>query len=194
MSAVHPSEQLTEYVRVHYNALFDYGLNLTNHDEDLIKDCIQDVFAAFWHHRDEWPQIQSVRAYLLVALRNRVTDTHRAGRRFVPLLTFPDADESETVVAFSLPDEPITDENAPARHLARAFEQLPRRQREAVYLRYYGEMDYADIARVMGVKERTVYNLVHEGLQQLRQHLTPARWLMLGGLGISILFFLKIFW
>ena len=46
----------------------------------------------------------------------------------------------------------------------------------------------------MGVKERTVYNLVHKGLDHLRQYLTPARWMLLGGLSAGILFFLKILW
>lgn len=191
MTAVSPSEQLTEHVRTHYNALYDYGLKLTNHDEDLTKDAIQDVFAAFWHHRAEWPRIQSVRAYLLMAVRNRITDVRRAGQRFVPLLTFPDTDESEPAPAFSFFDEPPTDTSAPARHLARAFEQLARRQREALFLRYYQELDYAEVARVMGVKERTVYNLVHEGLRQLRHHLMPARWMTLAGLGAGIVLFLK---
>ncbi|AQG79092.1 hypothetical protein AWR27_07010 [Spirosoma montaniterrae] len=180
-------------MRQHYNTLFDYGLKLTNHDEDLTKDCIQDVFVAFWNHRAEWGQIQSVKAYLLIALRNRITDAQRANRRFVPLLTFPDADESETVLAFSMPEEPALDGGTSAQHLKRAFESLSRRQREAVYLRYYNEMSYTDVAAVMGVKERTVYNLVHEGLQQLRQQLTPARWIMLAGLMAGLLFFLKIF-
>ncbi len=187
------SEQLAQLMRVHYQSLFDYGLKLTHYDEELTKDCIQDVFAAFWHHRAEWPQIQSVKAYLLIALRNRITDAQRANRRFVPLLTFPDTDESETLLPFSMPDEPAQEGNASAQHLARAFESLSRRQREAVYLRYYNEMSYADVAAVMGVKERTVYNLVHEGLQQLRQQLTPARWAMLAGLMAGLLFFLTIF-
>lgn len=53
-------------------------------------------------------------------------------------------------------------------------------------------MEYAEIARTMGVKERTVYNLVHEGLQQLRQTVAglPAH---SRELLRSVLFILKIF-
>lgn len=193
MSAFSPAEQLADYMRIHYDALFDYGLKLTHHDEDLTRDCLQDVFAAFWHRRDEWTQIQSIRGYLLVSLRHRIADAQRSQQRFVPLLTFPDADEAETAIVFSMLDDPAVDAGAQNHYLAQAFEQLPRRQREALFLRYYQELDYADVARVMGVKERTVYNLVHEGLQQLRQHLKPIRWLMLAGLSAFVLFLLKIF-
>jgi RNA polymerase sigma factor (sigma-70 family) len=187
------SAELAEQMHRHYGALYDYGMKLTRYDDDLTKDCIQDVFAAFWHRRDHWPDIESVRSYLLVGLRNRITDAYRRQQRFVPLLSFPDSDDPETVQPFQFtpPDEAETD--APARQLATALDKLPRRQREAIFLRYFQEMPYPDVARVMGVKERTAYNLVHEGLQHLRDHLSPVRWLMLGSLLLTILFFLKNF-
>ncbi len=46
---------------------------------------------------------------------------------------------------------------------------LPRRQAEAITLRFAGEMTYEQIAQVTGVAEGTVKSRIHHGLKQLRQ-------------------------
>ena len=183
-----PSEVLAGHVRAHYNALYDYGVKLTGGDTNLAKDCIQETFVAFWQHRDEWDTLGSVRAYLLVCLRRKVIDAHRARQRFVPTLTLTDSDEefvAQTDFAFN-PDEAEGQESTPHGPLAQALDRLTRRQREAIFLRFFQELDYPDVARVMGVRERTVYNLVHEGLQQLR-HQLPSRRVLLAGLSAGLL-------
>mgnify|MGYP002777807320 CR=1 FL=1 len=188
------SKALSDYVRAHYNALFDYGVKLTGGDAELAKDCIQETFVAFWQHRDQWDSLGSVRAYLLVSLRRKVTDAYRARQRFVPTLTLTDYDEefvAQTDFAFTS-DEADGKEYTPCGPLAQALDRLTRRQREAIFLRFFGELDYPDVARVMGVRERTVYNLVHEGLQQLRAQL-PSRRTLLAGLSAGLALLCWIF-
>lgn len=184
------SEQFNQLMQTHYNALYDYGMKLTRFDEALTKDCIQEVFMTFWNSRDNWHTFQSIRAYLLVSMRNQVIDVYRINQRNDPFTRFPVADEPAVTPDLSFGDPSESSESA--RALNALFNQLPPRQREAIYLRYFGEMEYAEIARTMEVKERTVYNLVHEGLQQLRQ--TVARMPAHHRERLrSVLLFLKIF-
>jgi len=49
---------------------------------------------------------------------------------------------------------------------------LPPQQRAAVVLRFYEDLDYPEIARVLGVAEATVRSHVHRGLAALRRELT----------------------
>ena len=177
-------------MRTHYNALYDYGMKLSR-DECLTKDCIQDVFLAFWNGRDTWHTIRSVRAWLLVSMRHRVIDAHREARRSIPLISLTDGSELDCMpeLSFSIPD---SDESELRASLTALLDQLPPRQREALYLRYFAEMDYVDIAAMMDVKERTVYNLVHESLQHLRQVVANSPKQKRAFLRVS-LFFLKIF-
>jgi RNA polymerase sigma-70 factor (ECF subfamily) len=54
--------------------------------------------------------------------------------------------------------------------LKRYLNNLSPRQYEAIVLRFYDEMSYADIAAVMEVNEQSVRNLVQRGLEHLRQY------------------------
>ena len=48
---------------------------------------------------------------------------------------------------------------------------LPRRQRAALALRYYEDLDYPEIARVLGCAETTARSHVHRALGTLRARL-----------------------
>ena len=49
---------------------------------------------------------------------------------------------------------------------------LPRQQRAAVVLRFYEDLDYPEIAEVLGLAEATVRSHVHRALAALRTELT----------------------
>jgi RNA polymerase sigma-70 factor (ECF subfamily) len=52
-----------------------------------------------------------------------------------------------------------------------ALQRLNGQQREAIVLRYYHDLKLADIARVMGVSERTVRTRLQQAHEQLREWL-----------------------
>ena len=53
--------------------------------------------------------------------------------------------------------------------IAALLNELPKRQKEVIYLHYFEEMDYAQIAEVMGIHYQSVLNLTQKALQKLRQ-------------------------
>jgi RNA polymerase sigma-70 factor (ECF subfamily) len=74
-----------------------------------------------------------------------------------------------------LPHAGVHAEAAEQRHgLFVALEQLPREQREALVLRFYSNMKFAEIAKVMGCPVNTALTRVHKGILKLRQILAPA--------------------
>ena len=54
----------------------------------------------------------------------------------------------------------------------RVCEALPRQQRAAVVLRFYEDLDYPEIAEILGLAEATVRSHVHRALAALRTELT----------------------
>ena len=56
----------------------------------------------------------------------------------------------------------------------RVCSALPRQQRAAVVLRFYEDLDYAEIARILDVTETTVRSHIHRALAALRVQLTRA--------------------
>ena len=58
--------------------------------------------------------------------------------------------------------------------LAAALVSLPRRQRQAVTLRYLGELSEAEVAVALGISSGSVKTHVHRGLAALRRRLGPG--------------------
>lgn len=59
--------------------------------------------------------------------------------------------------------------------LQRAINHLSPRQREVVYLRFFNDLDYAEVAAVMGLSYQATRNQMYLALKALREHL-PAQW------------------
>jgi RNA polymerase sigma factor (sigma-70 family) len=57
--------------------------------------------------------------------------------------------------------------------LHRAIDELPRRQREVVTLRYFGDLSEQQIAEVLGVSEGSVKTHASRGLARLREVVSP---------------------
>ena len=58
--------------------------------------------------------------------------------------------------------------------LAAALDRLPREQREALVLRYYSNMKFTEIAKVVGCPVNTALTRVHKGILKLRQLMQAA--------------------
>jgi RNA polymerase sigma-70 factor (ECF subfamily) len=99
-------------------------------------------------------------AWIFRVAHNVVIDHYR--RRRIPLLPdqFDRADDAP-----SLPDRVIHDERV--RSTDEALRTLPGRQRAAIYLRYYEELAFDEVATVMGIPSSTARSLVHRGLKRL---------------------------
>ena len=167
---------LERIYREHVALLLQYGGRFSLSDA-LVEDCVQDLFVDLWRRRDALSDTDSIRRYLLVALRRRIIqrlDRHRK--------RFADADPAEhDFRAAPAADDAMVEEEAAAERstrLAAAFGQLSERQREIVYLKYYGGFDYEDIGLIMDLNYQSARNLLSRALKKLKELLVLA---FLGG-------------
>ncbi len=100
-------------------------------------------------------------AWLFRVAHNAVIDHYRRRRFLAPLATILDRPDD----APSLPERAMRDEEL--RRIDVALATLVGRQRAAIYLRFYEDLEYADIASVMGIPAVTARTLVHRGLKKL---------------------------
>ena len=56
--------------------LFNYGTKITQ-DQELLKDCIHDVFMKVYNKRGDKNTINNLGSYLLISLKNRLFDEFR---------------------------------------------------------------------------------------------------------------------
>lgn len=159
-------EALEKIYRSQIDYLVQYGLRFTA-DEALVEDCLHDLFFDLWRNRKGLGDTTSIRAYLLVALRRSIIKRLQKKQR-----RFADRDPGEISFAAELAVEDLIIESEiaeeQARQIREALGELPDRQREALYLRYYQEMEYEDICSIMDISYQSVRNLVAGAIRSLR--------------------------
>ncbi len=152
-----------------YDILYRYGRRLYS-DEELVKDCIQELFLKLWHRRQSLNDVREVTPYLCQALRRGIVDVLREKTSEFRLWKLCDKDRLE--VTFSHEDflisQQIDDEQR--RRLTAALNQLTKRQREAIHLRYFENFEPGEVAKIMNLSDQSVYNLLHRSVKALRDN------------------------
>ncbi len=162
----------TRLFHIYYNDLFNYALKIAG-DEAFVQDAIQELFITLWRTRERLGPVKFLKPYLMKSLRRSVIRgmTKRRNRR-LQLLGKPTPD-----IVFSPEEVTIRDETSGARKdfLLGQLNNLSRRQREVIYLRYYDDLSYDEIAQVMGLHYQSVMNHLHKALKALRSNQSLRR-------------------
>jgi RNA polymerase sigma factor (sigma-70 family) len=119
-------------------------------DEDAGRDAVQDGFARAVRGRHGYKGRGTLEAWLWKAVVNAARDRRRSGSD-VPLAEEPEEARS---------DEPG--------QLRAAIAALHERQRLAIFLRYFADLDQRSIAKVLGVRPGTVAATLHAARESLR--------------------------
>jgi RNA polymerase sigma-70 factor (ECF subfamily) len=167
-------------------ALYSYGWHIIR-DQALIEDCLHDLFIHLYDNRQSLGHTDSIKYYLFRALRRRITDSlSRQGKHHEPSGT--SAEYNFQVIA-SPESVLIADQSRRLLHenLCRSINTLPRRQREALYLLYFDELSYQEVADIMCLEVKTVYNQVRNALEGLKKHFASSKLLLLITLLLALL-------
>ena len=146
-----------------------YGKKFSS-DEQLVEDCIHDLFVELWKNREGLSPTDSIRRYLLVSLRRKVIRKLDQQRK---RLSNDEPEEHHFDATLSIDMEMIEMEMIKERHeqLSGALESLSPRQKEVIYLKYFSEMDYEAIGEIMGISYQSARNLVFKALHSLKKHM-----------------------
>lgn len=152
-----------------YDLLFHYRTKF-NSDSELIKDCIQDVFLGVWEKRNALNPEIPPKPYLLASLRRRL---HRlASRLRMDCMDYYNESDVVFDLEFSAEYQLIESENDRilASRMTEMLNELPKRQKEAVFLRFYNDMEREEIAVVMDIQPQSVSNLLQEAFKFIKSH------------------------
>lgn len=156
--------------------LYGYGMKIAG-DDDQVTEAIQSLFVYLYEKRLSCAEPQSIAAYLCVALKRILVNELKKTSNGV----FRSLDEVE-VSEYKF-DIEIDIETAIVRSelereqlevLQREINSLTKKQREVLYLKYYKKMEPEEIAEVMGLAPRTVYNTTHVAISRLRERLSKS--------------------
>lgn len=148
-----------------YKDLYGYGLKLSAHQE-LTKDCIHELFVTLWDRRSHLDKVQSVKAYLLVSLRRKLLKRLKEKRTYHRTLD----DQTSFDMQFSPEELIIRDEIQENKRQAlyNALDELPARQKEVLYLKYFNGMSYDEIEQILAINYQSIRNHIHRAIKRLR--------------------------
>lgn len=171
-------DALESIYRTHIQNLLEYGYRFTS-DQSLVEDCLHDLFIELWINRDGLSQTNSIRPYLLVSLRRKIIRKVQKTKKQMSEQTADEVDfEVELAIDEVLMEQETSEEQRTK--LKNAFSKLSKRQKEALYLKFYQNLDYQAICNTMNISYQSARNLVFKGIQSLKEQvlITLLIWLL----------------
>ncbi|WP_321438021.1 RNA polymerase sigma factor [uncultured Bacteroides sp.] len=153
--------------------LYAYGMKMV-HNEDLVKDTVQELFLHIYEKRSTLSKPQFIKAYLCSGLRNRLINElkkespeslEEGDYRFD---LYIDAENSEKY-----------EEEKQYKKIQTLLDRLTNRQREVIYLKYFKGLSNEEIAKALDINKQSVANLISDGLKQMKKDLLFVAFILL---------------
>ncbi|MEG0037859.1 MULTISPECIES: sigma-70 family RNA polymerase sigma factor [Bacteroides] len=171
------NEAYTWIYNRYIHQLYQYGCRFCA-DSEVVKDCIQNLFVNIYQNREKLTVPDNPKLYLMSALRNALFNTLNRNRLHDTYISNTAFDFDLSVEEQFIADE---EESSQSQTIAHLLNTLSPRQREIIYYRFYEDLQYDEICRLMDLNYQSAYNLFQRSLIKLRE-----------SSGLSVLFFIQI--
>lgn len=169
--------QFEPFLRAYQDMVFTMALRLLGNEAEA-EDVSQEVFLKAWSHFPSILGSASVGGWLKTVTRNLCLNhlqRHRARWTAFSDLSGPDGEPVPMDIPMAETQTP-TVMSAEQRHLLEAaLARLPDHQRVPLVLYHFEDLDYAEIARALGVSIPKVKTDLFRGREALRKKLQPTR-------------------
>lgn len=147
----------------YWSEMYSCAFQIFPHRE-VCEDLIHDVFISLWNKREAL-NIQSVRDYLYISIRNRVFNIIRS-RKLEVNAEIDDCEISSGINA----DQPVL-----TKEIHALFEEgmlgLPERCRQILIMSRKQHLSNREIAQIMNISTKTVENQINIALKRIRVHM-----------------------
>jgi len=157
-----------EIMQRHQREIMRYLLRLSSHPEDAA-DLFQETWLRAYRAYPRLDPNDSVRPWLYTIAsnlwRNRARDSGRRARVLVP------AEKQSPAADLIAPDHQLDhgNEGYAAVHLRELIAALPVKQQQALHLRYFAGLDYAEIAAAIECSEESARANVSQATRKLKK-------------------------
>jgi len=148
-----------------FDSLYNYGSRITP-DAGLNEDSIQDLFVEIWNKREGLNEVHNVKYYLFKSLRRKIIYKLSLQARHPETNDLTNFEIELSDKTHYLNQEITNDIRANLKLLVLS---LTPKQKEAIFLVYYDQLSYEEVASIMCLKIKTVYNLVNLAIAKMRE-------------------------
>ncbi len=148
--------------------LYAYSLGITN-DKELIKDCLHDLFVELWRNHATLGATTSVKFYLMASIKRKIirhmeTNLKHMHHHMNYTKDFVEDEVSQESLLIRYEEELFVNKK-----LKECMNLLSKRQREAISLRFFHNMDTDQISSSMRINPQSVYNLIFGALRVMKE-------------------------
>lgn len=153
--------------KLYYSELHNYGLKISK-NKPITEDCLQDFFIYLFEKRKTIENVNSIKVYLMISFKRALLKKIKKEKVFTDynILSLP-------ISSFEFSPEDIIVKkeftSIKANLLAEMLNKLSTREREALYLKYYSDLNISEIASVMNISYQSTLNTIQKSFKRLRK-------------------------
>ncbi|MEZ4772932.1 MAG: sigma-70 family RNA polymerase sigma factor [Bacteroidia bacterium] len=170
--------------RNYFHRLLYYGIQVAGSQyQHETEDVIQEFFIWLAQNHNKAGKIQNLESYMFQSIRRNIQARLSADKN--AQASFERYNNLTTPLRENVGHSPEQDliqkEEVASRSdlIRQELEKLPPYQREVLYLRYFEDKSYQEIADILSVSDQVVYNYVSRAMKNLKKHLANLSILLL---------------
>lgn len=156
-------DRFADVVGRHQSAMFRYALSRLG-SRSTAEDVVQEALMAAFRSRDSYDSQRPFRGWLWTILVNAC---RQAGRRRSNQRVALENETAETAPGREPPADEAAANQEQQERLNRVLAQLPEEQAEALRLRYFSGLGFAEISEAAGCSTSTIKSRVRYGLEKM---------------------------
>ncbi|MES2730917.1 MAG: sigma-70 family RNA polymerase sigma factor [Bacteroidota bacterium] len=153
----------------YHKKLCHYGYRIVP-DKDIVKDCVQELFISLWNNRERLDYTVAINFYLIKSLRGRILRVLNKQKK-LGLDGLSIEDSSQEFLFLSTEDSMIAEQSQQEQQdqLLKAMNNLSKKHREVIYLKFFLDLSYQQIAEVMAINYQVTRNYAYQAVKILRE-------------------------
>ena len=161
-------QALFELYNSMYFHLIRFGLKI-NADDELVKDCVNQVFLNLWDKRSRLTAVENVKSYLMTSLKRCMLDQLSYLDKMSVAVSKMGIEEDQNELSYEEIIIRLQDNDELRDKLRLAIEKLTPRQMELIQLRFFDGLSYEEIADKTSQTVKTAYNTIYDAIKTLRK-------------------------
>ena len=148
--------------------LTNYASKFTD-DIQVIEDCIHDIFVWLWQNKKNLEITYTLKGYLFKCVRSSLVRKIQKNKKTVFL---EGADEENAFSFYISTEEKYIDSESNfilREKMASVLGLLTSKQKEVIYLRFYHDLSFDEIAISMNLTTKACYKLMGRAISELRK-------------------------